>query len=809
MPKDIPVNFTEHIARSMLMYAQSALIDRALPGVRDGLKPVQLRILYSMYQSGYTSNKPHKKSARTVGEVMSSFHPHGDSSIYDSKVKMAQDFYTNHPLVNFKGNEGTIYGDPHAASRYTESRLSKFTEEVLVKDMKTKPVDFRPNYDNQTEEPKVLPARLPNLLVNGSFGIAVGYASSFAPHNLEDVGKAVHLVAENPNVTVKEIVDVLKPDFPTGGIIVNSNNVYSAYETGIGNIRLRSRAEIETDKKGNETIVITEIPYMTTTASVTENIIEKIKDGVVTGIANIKDQSRGGKIRIEIIVDKNASASVVENQLYKLTNLEVTYKILLVAVDKNSNFKVYTIKEIIEEWLAFRKETIRRIYVKKISDNKHRMHIIEGLLAALDDIDWVIDTIKTNKKLEDAKDKIKKRFNLSTAQADAIVEIRLKTLNGLQRDELENEYHDLEEKSQELITVISNPSKLLGIILDEVDEIVKKFKQKRKTSLENFDTTITTEDIIEDKNYMITYTRNGFIKRLEHEFNDQKRGGKGTSIGQVKEGDVLKDLLYANSKDHFLAFTNTGRVIDVKVWQIPEVNSLKNNGKPFNSFLKLKKDESIVAVTNLTNDEFNDDNSSLIFATKNGIVKRTLLSEFNKSVRQDGIIAIKIREDDELLDVKYVKDISESSIFLATSKGIAIRFGVEDIPEVARPTFGVKGITLADNDSVMSMELVNNSTEDSHIVVISSNGLGKLVESSEFPVQNRGGKGRILAKLREGTNIVSANFVDDLEDSLIVFTEKKAISTQLSNISILLRPTFGNRVINTNDDGGVLGITLK
>jgi DNA gyrase subunit A len=821
----IQKDINEIMEQNMIDYNMSVIIGRAIPDVRDGLKPVHRRGLYAMYYKGWTHQKPHKKSAEVNGVISGIFHPHGES-IHDSMAKMAQSFWWNIPLVDWHGNVGSITGKSQGADRYTEERLSKFAYENLMHTINKNAVDFVPNYSNSEEEPTILPSKLPLLLVNGSFGIAAGGQATFIPpHNLADVCNTAISIIDDESITVEEVAKKLVPDYPTGGILCSNEDIKKAYISGRGNVRQRAKI-IHESKKGKDVLIIEEVPYGYTTTSIIENIVKYCKPSkdnnnnpAIKGISDIRDETAKGKVRIVIDVAKDFDSGVLENLLYKHTLCEVTQKIILTATNGMS-YNTYNIKGIFTEWLNFRRETIYRVTSYDIRQAKHRIHILEGLLIALEHIDEIIKIIRTSEKDTDAKAKLMKKYRLSEIQTQAILDMKLSQLVKMGKDKLEIEKQMHEENVKGWLMILKDPKLIDGIIKSELSEIIEKNKVERKTEVNDIKTNIEVEDVIEDKQCLIVLTQKGYIKRCDHEFTAQKRGGKGVNSGKIKEDDCTEKMFNANTKDHLMIFTNTGRVFDCKVWQLAETK-FSSMGRSISSYIKLQNGETVKAVVNISNEDFDNEKGYLIFATKKGLVKRTSMKEF-KNIRENGIIAIALKDKDELLDVNYLN--KPASVFIATKMGFGIRFDQEQIRETGRDTYGVNGIELKDkNDEVVSCNIID--VDQCYIVAINNKGQGKkmllhnpkevvkklnedgskdkAVEDKGFPVQGRYGKGRIVIALKDGCYLVKTLTCFD-DDYINVISKNKIVKVSLDEISLSLRPTNGSRIINLDEKDTII-----
>ena len=798
---------------NMLDYFLSIIYDRAVADVNDGLKPVQRRILFTANDMNWNHSKPHIKSARLVGDVMGKYHPHGDASIYDASMRMCQNWSYNIPLMDGHGNIGSIQGDSPAAMRYTEIRLAKMAEDLILSDIEKNAVDYIPNYDSTEKEAQLLPVKFPALLVNGGFGIAGGFMQSIPTHNIKDVAEIVIKLIKNPNLTVQDIASELVPDYPTGGLLCSKKAIEQAYITGRGNVKLRASVKHVVPKNSKKTYLsIYETCFMLDTSNLINSIVEAVKEGKVEGVSDIQDLSSSKELDIRVYLKSDADPDVVLNQLYKFTNMETTQKIILVGKNLNE-LKVYNIKDLFTEWIIFRKETIRRIVSFEISKLKHRDHIIDGLVIALGDIDNVIKIIKTSKNTEEAKAKLKSKYSLTDIQTKAIVDMRLSQLTNLEINKLKDEKDSIVKEIEEKIKSLSS-EEIDKRIIAEQKEIIKKYGIERKTRIEEIQTDISTEDIIPDENALVVITQGNYIKRVMNDFKEQKRGGKGINIGE----NNITELFSTTTKDHLLCFTNLGRVFDIKVWEIKE-GQLKSKGTKIESYLKLKDNEFVSNILCISNNQMNDTDSYLVFLTKNGLIKKTKLELFN-NIRSTGIIAIMLRNDDELNSVKYIDCSKEmQDILLVTEKGLAIRFEHSEIEERGRDTMGVKGIDLAEDDFVSDMILVENN--DQLIFFATKNGLGKLVKVHDmvekkdpntkqlvniddgFPRQRRSSssKGRIGIKLKEDDKLVSIIACDsENEQLMIVSNNKMMVITSGEFRKPVKRPTFGVKIITLENE---------
>ena len=798
------VDLKKTMEDSYIDYAMSVIAARALPDVRDGLKPVQRRILFSMIELNNGPDKPHRKCARIVGDTMGKYHPHGDSSIYEALVKLAQDFNTRYPLVDGHGNFGSIDGDGAAAMRYTEARLSKLSMEMLS-DINKDTVDFIPNFDETEEEPVVLPSRYPNLMVNGTSGIAVGMATNIPPHNLREVINAVikiidNKVIDNRDTEIDELMEIIKgPDFPTGATILGKAGIEEAYRTGRGKIRVRAVSEINTLPNGKTEIIITELPYMVNKALLIQKIAELVKDKKIDGITGITDQSNMQGIRVSIELRRDANANIILNQLYKHTQLQNTFGVNMLALVNNEP-RVLNLYEMLNYYLLHQKEVVTRRTKYELNKAQERAHILEGLLIALDNIDEIIAIIKASENVTLAKQKLIERFGLSEAQAQAIVDMRLKALTGLEREKLESEYNELMIKIEELKAILADENKLLMVIREELSVICDKYGDDRRTSIGYDEYDISMEDMIPNVSTVITMTNLGYIKRMTPDnFRSQNRGGKGIKGMQTIEDDYIEDILMTTTHNLILLFTNKGRVYKLKAYEIPEAGRTAR-GTAIVNLLELQPEEkisAIVPVNGIKDDEY------LFMATKNGIVKKTHCKEY-ANIRKTGIQAITLRDNDELIEVKAT-DLSKE-IFLATKYGYCIRFKETDVRPTGRSSMGVIGMNLMEGDEVIGMQL---NTQGEALLFVSENGLGKRTLIDEFNIQNRGGKGVKCYKINEKSgNVIGVKAVSNTREIMLITTEGIIIRMEVSGISMLGRITSGVKLINL-DEGVIVAKVAK
>lgn len=798
------VDLKETMETSYIDYAMSVIAARALPDVRDGLKPVQRRVLYSMVELNNGPDKPHRKCARIVGDTMGKFHPHGDSSIYGALVNMAQDWSTRYPLVDGHGNFGSEDGDGAAAMRYTEARLSKISME-MVRDINKDTVEFIPNFDDTEKEPSVLPARYPNLLVNGTSGIAVGMATSIPPHNLTETINAIvkiidNRVQENRDTEIEEIMEIVKgPDFPTGATILGRKGIEEAYRTGRGKIKTRAVSEIETMDNGKSRIVVTELPYMVNKAKLVEKIASLVKEKRIDGITDLRDESDQEGTRVVIEVRRDANANVILNQLYKHTQLQDSFGVIMLAL-VNGEPKVLNLLQMLDEYLKHQKDVVTRRTKFELNKAEERAHIIEGLLIALDNIDEVIQIVRSSRTTADAKAKLSERFGLSDAQAQAIVDMRIRQLTGLAREDLENEYKELMEKIAYLKSILADENKLLTVIKEEIEIVRDKFGDDRRTKI-GIDIDMDDEDLIPEEDTVIVMTNLGYIKRMTVDnFKAQNRGGKGIKGMQTINDDFMKDMFMVSTHDYILFLTNTGRIYKIKGYEIPEAGRTAR-GMAIVNLLQLQPGEKISAMVQMR--EFEDD-KYLIMATKNGTIKKTPINAYT-NIRKSGIQAITLREGDELIDVT-ISD-NTHNIMLVTKNGQGIKFRETDVRETGRSAMGVRGIELKGNDEVISMQI---DTEGEYILIVSANGMGKRTPFTEFKLQNRGGKGVKCYKITEKTGeVVGAKAVNDGNEIMMITNEGIVIRMFVDDISVLGRVTLGVKLMNTGnkDDIVVASIT--
>lgn len=793
------VDLTKTMRSSFLDYAMSVIVSRALPDVRDGLKPVQRRILYGMNELGVFPDKPYKKSARIVGEVMGKFHPHGDLSIYEAMAHMAQDFSYRYMLVDGHGNFGSIDGDRPAAMRYTEARMSKIAMEML-RDINKDTIDWQRNYDDNENEPVVLPARVPALLVNGVSGIAVGMTTNIPPHNLSEIISGLHMLMENPDVSVRELMTAITgPDFPTGGIIMGRSGILRAYKTGKGNIVVRAKTNIDTEKSGRERIIISEIPYMVNKAELVKKIADLARDKVVDGITGIQDESDQKGLRITIDIRRDASASVVLNNLFKQTQLQSNFGVNMVAIVDGSPH-VLNLKQILQYYLAHQENIITRRTKYDLKKAEARAHIIEGLRIALDHIDEIIKIIRGSKNSDIAKEQLITRFGLDDRQAQAILDMRLVRLTGLERDKLEEEYRDLLEKIDDYKDILAKPERVDQIIFNELLDIQNRFGDERRTEISDSEIiSIDDEDLIEKQNVLLTLTHNGYIKRMPaDEFKVQNRGGRGIRGMGVQNDDFINHLIYVNTHDYLLFFTNKGKVYSKKSYEIPEYGRAAK-GLPIINLVQLEKGEKVQAVVKIAT---NDTNKYLMFVTKYGIVKRISISEFT-NIRRSGLIALNLRENDELSNVLLTD--GSQNILIGTRLGYAVIFNENEVRTMGRVASGVRGIKLRANDYVVGSSIVDDNSE---VLVISEKGYGKRTLASEYPIKSRGCMGVKTANVTEKNGpLVGVTVVDGSEDLMLITDAGVIIRLEVDGVSQTGRATIGVRLIKLDQGTKVASLT--
>ena len=794
------VDLTSTMRSSFLDYAMSVIVARALPDVRDGLKPVQRRILYGMSELGVTPDKPYKKSARIVGEVMGKFHPHGDSSIYLAMAHMAQDFSYRYMLVDGHGNFGSVDGDEPAAMRYTEARMSKIAMEML-RDINKNTVDWQRNYDDTESEPVVLPARIPNLLVNGANGIAVGMTTNIPPHNLREVISGLHMLMKNPDVTTKDLMKAIPgPDFPTGGTIMGRGGIYRAYDTGKGNIVVRAKTSIETEKNGRERIIVSEIPYMVNKAELVKKIADLAREKIIDGITGVRDESDQTGMRITIDIRRDASASVVLNNLFKETQMQANFGMNMVAiVDGAPHF--LTLKQMLEYYLNHQEDVVTRRTKFELSKAEARAHILEGLRIALDHIEKKVKIIRSSQSSDVAKAALISRFGLDDKQSQAILDMRLVRLTGLERDKVESEYQDLQVKIADFKDILARPERIDKIIYDELLDIQKRYGDDRRTEIGASEVvSIEDEDLIERQNVLLTLTHSGYIKRMPiNEFKTQNRGGKGIKGMGVQDGDFTEHLIYSSTHDMLLFFTNKGKVYSKKAYEIPEYGRTAK-GLPIINLLQLEKGEKIQTVINIPQDA---DDNYLFFITKMGTVKRTHVSEFS-NIRNSGLIALTLRDGDELSNVLTTD--GKQNILIGTHLGYAVTFNEGDVRPMGRTAAGVRGINLRDHDYVVGSEVIKPNDD---VLVISEKGYGKRTSASEYPIKGRGGKGIKTSNVTEKNGpLAGVTVIDGTNDIMVITTDGIMIRFKTDDVSQTGRSTMGVRLIKVSGDNKVASLAI-
>ncbi|MBC5618100.1 DNA gyrase subunit A [Streptococcus sp. NSJ-17] len=796
----VNVNLTSEMKTSFIDYAMSVIVARALPDVRDGLKPVHRRILYGMNELGVTPDKPHKKSARITGDVMGKYHPHGDSSIYEAMVRMAQWWSYRHMLVDGHGNFGSMDGDGPAAQRYTEARMSKISLEML-RDINKNTVDFADNYDSSEREPLVLPSRFPNLLVNGATGIAVGMATNIPPHNLGETIDAVKSVMDNPDVTTRDLMEVLPgPDFPTGALVMGKSGIHRAYETGKGSIVLRARTEIEETKSGRERIVVTEFPYMVNKTKVHEHIVRLVQEKRIDGITAVRDESNREGVRFIIDVKRDASAHVILNNLFKLTQMQTNFSFNMLAI-QNGVPKILSLREILLAYIEHQKEVVTRRTVFDKEKAEARAHILAGLLIALDHIDEVIRIIRNSETDAEAQAELMARYELSERQSQAILDMRLRRLTGLERDKIQSEYDDLMKLIADLADILAKPERVVAIIKEELEEIKRKFSDERRTELMVGEVlSLEDEDLIEEADVLITLSNKGYIKRLnQDEFTAQRRGGRGIQGTGVKDDDFVRELVSTSTHDRLLFFTNKGRVYRLKGYEIPEYGRTAK-GLPIVNLLKLDEGETIQTIINVQAEH--DDHSYLFFTTRYGVVKRTSVTEF-ANIRQNGLKALNLKEEDELINVFLTN--GQADIIIGTKMGYAVRFNENQVRNMGRAATGVRGVNLRADDHVVGASVISN---DQEVLVITEKGYGKRTLASEYATKGRGGKGMKTANITEKNGpLAGLMAVNGDEDLMIITNTGVIIRTNVANISQTGRATLGVKVMRLDKGAQIVTFT--
>ncbi len=796
----VNVNLTKEMKTSFIDYAMSVIVSRALPDVRDGLKPVHRRILYGMNELGVTPDKPHKKSARITGDVMGKYHPHGDSSIYEAMVRMAQWWSYRYMLVDGHGNFGSMDGDGAAAQRYTEARMSKIALEML-RDINKNTVDFVDNYDANEREPVVLPARFPNLLVNGATGIAVGMATNIPPHNLGETIDAVKLVMDNPEVTTKDLMEVLPgPDFPTGALVMGKSGIHKAYETGKGSIVLRSRTEIEETKTGRERIVVTEFPYMVNKTKVHEHIVRLVQEKRIEGITAVRDESNREGVRFVIEVRRDASANVILNNLFKMTQMQTSFGFNMLAI-QNGVPKILSLRQILDAYIEHQKEVVTRRTQFDKEKAEARAHILEGLLIALDHIDEVIRIIRASETDEEAQAELMSKFKLSERQSQAILDMRLRRLTGLERDKIQSEYDELIALIADLTDILAKPERVAQIIKEELDEVKRKFGDKRRTELMVGEVlTLEDEDLIEESDVLITLSNKGYIKRLDQdEFTAQKRGGRGVQGTGVKDDDFVRELVSTSTHDHLLFFTNKGRVYRLKGYEIPEYGRTAK-GLPVVNLLKLDEGESIQTIINVESER--SDDAYIFFTTRAGIVKRTSVKEF-ANIRQNGLKALNLKDEDELINVLLTQE--DTDIIIGTKLGYAVRFNQSSVRSMSRSATGVKGVNLREGDAVVGARVI---TDQDEVLIITEKGYGKRTVATEYPTKGRAGKGMKTANITDKNGHLAGLLTVKGDEDLMVITDTGVmIRTNVANISKTGRSTMGVKVMRLDENAKIVTFT--
>ena len=796
----VNVNLTKEMKTSFIDYAMSVIVSRALPDVRDGLKPVHRRILYGMNELGVTPDKPHKKSARITGDVMGKYHPHGDSSIYEAMVRMAQWWSYRYMLVDGHGNFGSMDGDGAAAQRYTEARMSKIALEML-RDINKNTVDFVDNYDANEREPVVLPARFPNLLVNGATGIAVGMATNIPPHNLGETIDAVKLVMDNPEVTTKDLMEVLPgPDFSTGALVMGKSGIHKAYETGKGSIVLRSRTEIEETKTGRERIVVTEFPYMVNKTKVHEHIVRLVQEKRIDGITAVRDESNREGVRFVIEVRRDASANVILNNLFKMTQMQTSFGFNMLAI-QNGVPKILSLRQILDAYIEHQKEVVTRRTQFDKEKAEARAHILEGLLIALDHIDEVIRIIRASETDQEAQAELMSKFKLSERQSQAILDMRLRRLTGLERDKIQSEYDDLIALIADLADILAKPERVAQIIKEELDEVKRKYEDKRRTELMVGEVlTLEDEDLIEETDVLITLSNKGYIKRLDQdEFTAQKRGGRGVQGTGVKDDDFVRELVSTSTHDHLLFFTNKGRVYRLKGYEIPEYGRTAK-GLPVVNLLKLDEGESIQTIINVESER--SDDAYIFFTTRAGIVKRTSVKEF-ANIRQNGLKALNLKNEDELINVLLTQE--DTDIIIGTKLGYAVRFNQSSVRSMSRSATGVKGVNLREGDAVVGARVI---TDQDEVLIITEKGYGKRTVATEYPTKGRAGKGMKTANITDKNGHLAGLLTVKGDEDLMVITDTGVmIRTNVANISQTGRSTMGVKVMRLDENAKIVTFT--
>jgi len=798
------VYIEDEIKAAYLDYSMSVIVSRALPDVRDGLKPVHRRILFSMSEMGMSHKTPFKKSARIVGDVLGKYHPHGDSSVYGAMVRMAQDFNMRYELIDGHGNFGSIDGDEAAAMRYTEARMAKITEELLA-DINKDTIDYRKNFDESLDEPVVLPAKLPNLLLNGANGIAVGMATNIPPHNLGEVVDGIVALIDNPEISIDELITYIKgPDFPTGGIINGKQGIYDAYRTGRGKLRVAGRVEVETSKTGKESIIVTELPYQVNKARLIEKIADLVRQKKITGISDLRDETDRDGIRIVIELKKGEESELILNSLYKFTDLQNTFGVIMLALVDNAP-RVLNLKQVLQKYLEHRFEVITRRTEFELKKAKNRAHILEGFKIALDNIEEVIRIIRASKDANVARTELIAKFGFSEIQAKAILDMRLQRLTGLERDKINQEYNELMLLIEELTGILSDDSKIYGIIKEEALKLKEDFGDERRTEIRNARAEISIEDLIKDEEVVVTLTEKGYVKRVAIDtYRSQKRGGIGVNATSTIEDDVVKDMYIAKTLDTLLIFTTKGKVFSIKVYEIPETGK-QARGKLIGNIINLDTDEKVSTIIRVR--EF-EKNKNLFFVTRNGVVKKSELTLFD-NIKKAGKRAIKLNDDDEVMYIGLTSGTSEDEVFAATRNGIAIRFSEKDVRSMGTGAAGVKGITLRDKDKIVGAAIINSemNNDEMRILTITEEGYGKRTKLSEYRLTSRGGKGIINAKLNDKTGkIVDVKIVTENDEIMLITSEGTLIRTSVNNVSVIGRSASGVRIMKVRNNEKIASV---
>ena len=798
------VYIEDEIKAAYLDYSMSVIVSRALPDVRDGLKPVHRRILFSMSEMGMSHKTPFKKSARIVGDVLGKYHPHGDSSVYGAMVRMAQDFNMRYELIDGHGNFGSIDGDEAAAMRYTEARMAKITEELLA-DINKDTIDYRKNFDESLDEPVVLPAKLPNLLLNGANGIAVGMATNIPPHNLGEVVDGIVALIDNPEISIDELITYIKgPDFPTGGIINGKQGIYDAYRTGRGKLRVAGRVEVETSKTGKESIIVTELPYQVNKARLIEKIADLVRQKKITGISDLRDETDRDGIRIVIELKKGEESELILNSLYKFTDLQNTFGVIMLALVDNAP-RVLNLKQVLQKYLEHRFEVITRRTEFELKKAKNRAHILEGFKIALDNIEEVIRIIRASKDANVARTELITKFGFSEIQAKAILDMRLQRLTGLERDKINQEYNELMLLIEELTGILSDDSKIYGIIKEEALKLKDDFGDERRTEIRNARAEISIEDLIKDEEVVVTLTEKGYVKRVAIDtYRSQKRGGIGVNATNTIEDDVVKDMYIAKALDTLLIFTTKGKVFSIKVYEIPETGK-QARGKLIGNIINLDTDEKVSTIIRVR--EF-EKNKNLFFVTRNGVVKKSELTLFD-NIKKAGKRAIKLNDDDEVMYIGLTSGTGEDEVFTATRNGIAIRFSEKDVRSMGTGAAGVKGITLRDKDKIVGAAIINSemNNDEMRILTITEEGYGKRTKLSEYRLTSRGGKGIINAKLNDKTGkIVDVKIVTENDEIMLITSEGTLIRTSVNNVSVIGRSASGVRIMKVRNNEKIASV---